>query len=140
MVARAGKLSLLATEEPTADVALKARMLGAVGWTVTDQLKKEDTSDWLLPGDELKDQRVFGPLREGQKKLYQLGFVMSVAGNDVKVKRFTDDQVVTVARNTLRVGKLAKGLKVLTSCPGKSSKHRQRSTMKSRHRPGPRRS
>jgi len=119
IVARAGKLSLLSTEEPGADVALKARMLGAVGWTVADQLKKEDTSDWLLPGDELKDQRVFGPLREGQKKLYQLGFVMSVAGSDVKVKRFTDDQVVTVARNSLRIGKLAKGLKVLTSCPGK---------------------
>jgi hypothetical protein len=118
IVARAGKLSLLATDEPPADVALGARMQGAVGWAATEPLKKEDTTDWLPPGDELKDQRVFGPLREGQK-LYQLGFVMSVAGTDLKVKRFSDDQVVTVARNKVRIGRLAKGLKVLTSCPGK---------------------
>jgi hypothetical protein len=120
VVGRAGKLALLATEEPAADVAIKPRMLGAVGWVAADQLKKDDTTDWLPPGGELKDQRVFGPLRDGQKKLYQLGFVMSVEGSDVKVKRFVDDQVVTVPRNMLRIGKLSKGLKVLTSCPGKT--------------------
>jgi hypothetical protein len=120
VVGRAGKLALVSTEEPPADVAIKPRMMGATGWVAIDQLKKDDTSDWLPPGDELKDQRVFGPLREGQKKLYQLGFVMSVEGTEAKVKRFLDDQVVSVARGSLRMGKLGKGLKVLTSCPGKT--------------------
>jgi hypothetical protein len=120
IVGRAGKLALVSTEEPPADVAIKPRMMGAAGWVAIDQLKKDDTSDWLPPGDELKDQRVFGPLREGQKKLYQLGFVMSVEGGEAKVKRFLDDQVVSVARSSLRMGKLGKGLKVLTSCPGKT--------------------
>ena len=76
-------------------------MLGAVRWTSHRPAQERRHHRLASPGDELKDQRVFGPLREGQKSSAQLGFVMSVAGNDVKVKRFTDDQVVTVARNTL---------------------------------------
>jgi hypothetical protein len=92
-------------------------MLGAVGWAPDDQLKKEDTSDWLPPGDELKGQRVFGPLREKAKLLY-LGFVMEVDGADAKIKRLGEDQIVTLARTELRIGRLPKGQKVLAPCPG----------------------
>ena len=38
----------------------------------TDRLAKEDTADWLVPDDQLKGQRVWGPLRRG-RMTWELG-------------------------------------------------------------------
>ena len=121
IVARAGKLVLLADQEIQAGATVKDRVFAAVGWAPEDALKREDTTDWLPPGDDLKGQRVFGPLREQAKLLY-LGFVMDVDGDDAKIKRIGEDQILTLPRNSLRIGRLAKGQKVLAACPGQSDR------------------
>lgn len=115
VVARAGALSLVSLEEPQANTSLKERLLGAAGWTSSDQLKGEDTIDWLLPGSELVGQRVFGPLREGDKSYY-LGIVASVEGDRAIVKRLSDNNQVTVSRASLRSGRMPSGTKVLAYC------------------------
>lgn len=121
IVARAGKLVLLGAQEVRADVTVKDRMLAAFGWVPEDKLKTDDTGDWLPPGDDLKGQRVFGPLRENAKLLY-LGYVMDVDGSDAKIKRLGEDQILTLPRAALRVGRLPKGQKVLAACPGQSDR------------------
>jgi hypothetical protein len=117
IVARAGQIVLLAAEQPGANAAVKDRILASVGWVPEETLKKDDTSDWLAAGDDLKGQRVFGPLREKAKLLY-LGFVIDLDGNDAKVKRVGEDQILTLPRTDLRIGRLPKGQKVLAACPG----------------------
>jgi hypothetical protein len=118
VVARAGKLALVATSEVAADVTIDRRMFAAAGWVADGQLRAEDTTDWLPPGDELKNERVFGPLREAEPAVLHLGFVVAVSGKNVDVKRMSDDKVVTVPRKSLQPAKLPKGQKVLAACPG----------------------
>ena len=115
VVARGRSLSLVTHEEPSANLSLKDRLLGAKGWAAGHQLKAEDTIDWLLPGDELVGQRVFGPLREKDRNYY-LGIVTAVDGNSVSVKRLSDESEVTVPRSSLRSGRLPAGTKVLAYC------------------------
>jgi hypothetical protein len=118
VVGRARKLALIATEEPGANMSIEKRMFSAAGWVPDSQLRAEDTSDWLPPGEELKGMRVFGPLRESEPKVLYIGFVTAVAGKNVDVKRMSDDKVVTVPRTSLHTAKLPKGQKVLAGCPG----------------------
>lgn len=115
VLARGRALSLVSLEPPSANLSLKDRLLAAKGWAEGHQLKAETTIDWLLPGDELVGQRVFGPLREKDKNYY-LGVVASVDGDRVSVKRLSDESEVTVSRSSLRSGRLPSGTKVLAYC------------------------
>lgn len=115
VVARAGAHSLVMLDEPKSDLGLRERLLGAAGWAKTDQLKGEDTVDWLLPGSEIVGQRVFGPFREPSRDYY-LGVVTASDGDRVSVKRLSDESVVTVSRASLRSGRMPSGTKVLAYC------------------------
>jgi len=115
VLARGKSLALVAHAEPAANISLKDRLLAAKGWANGNQLKAEDTIDWLLPGAELVGQRVFGPFREKDKNYY-LGVVASVDGERVSVKRLSDESLVTVSRSSLRSGRLTSGMKVLAYC------------------------
>jgi hypothetical protein len=115
VVARASSLSLVVAKDAQAGSTLKERLLAAAGWAPNDDLETTDTSDWLLPGDQLVGQRVFGPFSD-KDKLYHLGVVASVDGANATVKRFSDDQLVTLPRASLRSGRVAPGTKVLTPC------------------------
>lgn len=115
VVARAGAYSLVMLDEPKGDLDLRSRLLGAAGWARTEQLKAEDTIDWLRPGSELVGQRVFGPLRE-QSKDYYLGVVTAADGDRVSVKRLSDESIVSVSRTSLRSGRMPSGTKVLAYC------------------------
>ena len=50
-----------------AERRLEARLLAADTWVDASALQSVDTVDWLLPGDQIRGQRVFGPLREKDK-------------------------------------------------------------------------
>lgn len=115
VVARAGTLSLVTLEEPSANTPLKERLLQAAGWASTQQLKTADTIDWLLPGAELVGQQVFGPLRESDRNYY-MGVVTSVEGDRAQVRRYSDEASVAVARSSLRSGRIRPGIKVLAYC------------------------
>ena len=108
--------ALIAETEPTG--SLPQRIEKATGWVALDRLATEPTDNWLPPDDQLKDARVWGPLRSPDP-LLELGTVSEVKGNDVAVKRVADDQLVTVPRKSLRAGKLDKGMKVLAACAKK---------------------
>jgi hypothetical protein len=118
VVGRAGKLALIATSEIPAGVTIDKRMFAAAGWVADSQLRAEDTTDWLPPGDELKNERVFAPLHESEPAVLYLGFVVAVSGKNVDVKRMSDDKVLTLPRKSLQPAKLPKGQKVLAACPG----------------------
>ncbi len=85
------------------------------GWVATDRLAKENTADWLVPNDQLKGQRVWGPLRQGSD-LWELGLVSDVSGNDITVVRLADQVPFKVTRQKLRSGRLAEGTRVITFC------------------------
>lgn len=117
VLATAPGLSLVSLDEPPADLGLEDRMLVADGWVGTRALQSVDTIDWLLPGDQIVGQRVFGPFgREKSDKGYYLGVATEADGANVKVRRLMDEQVVTVPRGSLRSGRVVPGLKVLTTC------------------------
>lgn len=115
VVARAGAVSLVSLEELPSSTPLKERLLRSAGWASTQQLKAEDTIDWLRPASELVGQQVFGPLRESDKSYY-LGAVTSVEGDRAQVKRYSDNSTVMVARSSLRSGRIRSGIKVLAYC------------------------
>lgn len=116
VVARSSAMSLVVTgEAPPAGTSLKDRLLAAAGWVPSERLETSDTADWLLPGDELVGQRVFGAFSD-KDKLFHLGVVTAVSGADATVKRFSDDRLVTVPRASLRSGRVPPGTKVLTPC------------------------
>lgn len=97
---------------------LSAVLDKVIGWVAMDRLAKEPTADWLVPDDQLKNERVWGPLRKDEPT-YELGVVMDVAGKDITVKRLTDDAIVKMTRKQLRSGRLAPGTKVITFCTAK---------------------
>ncbi|APR76976.1 Hypothetical protein A7982_02323 [Minicystis rosea] len=90
----------------------------AVGWVPVNRLSKEKTADWLVPDDQLKGERVWGPLRQGDP-YWELGVVMDVQGRDVTVQRLADGQNIKVPRAKLRSGRLAPGTRVITFCVAK---------------------
>ena len=89
-----------------------------VGWVATDRLVKENTHDWLVPDDQLKGERVWGPLRSPDG-LWELGIVMEVAGKDITVQRLADGVNQKLTRQKLRSGRLSPGTRVLTFCTAK---------------------
>jgi hypothetical protein len=108
--------ALIAETEPTG--SLPQRIEKATGWVALDRLAPEPTENWLPPDDQLKDARVWAPLH-APEPLLELGTVSEVKGDDVAIKRVTDDQLVTVPKKTLRAGRLEKGMKVLQACAKK---------------------
>jgi hypothetical protein len=116
LLAETKTLALVADAEPKGSLAEVLEK--ATGWVPLARLARQSTADWLLPGDELKGARVWGPLRPPSADL-ELGVVTEVAGKDVTVKRLADDAPIKVARASLRSGRLAVGTKVLTFCTAK---------------------
>jgi hypothetical protein len=108
------QLALVADADPGA-VPLAAALELAIGWVPLARLAAESTVDWVAPNDQLKGERVWGPLRERQPTL-ELGVVSEVQGADILVKRLADDAVVKLSRKQLRSGRLAPGTKVLAFC------------------------
>jgi hypothetical protein len=88
------------------------------GWVATDRLAKESTADWLVPDDQLKGQRVWGPLRPPDG-MWELGIVMDVKGKEISVQRLADGAPFKLTRQKLRSGRLAPGTRVLTFCVAK---------------------
>jgi hypothetical protein len=71
-----------------------------------------------VPDDQLKGQRVWGPLRKDEPTL-ELGVVAEATAKEITVKRVADDAPIKVTRKQLRNGRLAPGTKVLTFCTAK---------------------
>ena len=115
VLAHSGSMALVRDRAPDADATVEDRLLTADGWVRADQLMAGDTADWLLPGAELVGQRVFGPLRKGDK-LYYLGVVTAADGGDASVKRLADDEIVKLPRSSLRSGRMPAGTRVMTAC------------------------
>ena len=90
----------------------------ATGWVPVAHLATEATLDWLVPDDQLKGQRVWGPLRKDEPTL-ELGIVFEASAKEITVKRVADDAPIKVVRKQLRNGRLAPGTKVLTFCTAK---------------------
>jgi hypothetical protein len=113
----AKNMALVTTTDP--GTASLAQLLDKVtGWAALDRLSSANTADWLVPDDQLKGQRVWGPLR-APDPLYELGVVMEVAGRDITVQRLADGHNIKLTRGKLRSGRLAPGTKVLTFCTAK---------------------
>ena len=107
--------ALIAREDPADRLSWAGRFSVARGWVDAASLQKEDTTYWVPMGKALENVRVWLPSGHDDK-LYLLGVVQSVADKDVTVKKLADNQPVTVKRDVLRSGNLAKGLKVLAFC------------------------
>lgn len=97
---------------------LTALLEKATGWIPIGNLATEATIDWLVPDDQLKGQRVWGPLRKDEPTL-ELGVVAEVSPKEITVKRVADDAPIKVTRKQLRSGRLAPGTKVITFCTAK---------------------
>ncbi|WP_437627581.1 hypothetical protein [Sorangium sp. So ce1151] len=114
IIGQAKQRALVTAVDPGSAVIATALDL-AVGWAPLPRLAPEPTADWLPPNDQLKGERVWGPLREKQPTL-ELGVVSDVRGADIIVQRLADDAEVTVSRKQLRSGRLAPGTRVLALC------------------------
>ncbi|WP_437517248.1 hypothetical protein [Sorangium sp. So ce1099] len=114
IIGQAKQRALVTAVDPGSAVLAKALDL-AIGWAPLPRLAPEPTTDWLPPNDQLKGERVWGPLREKQPTL-ELGVVSEVRGADIIVQRLADDAEVKVSRKQLRSGRLAPGTRVLALC------------------------
>lgn len=88
------------------------------GWAAVERLATQATLEWLVPDDQLKGQRVWGPLRKDEP-MVELGIVAEVTAKEITVKRVADDAPIKVTRKQLRNGRLAPGTKILTFCTAK---------------------
>lgn len=113
VIAETKSLALVSDAETAAP--LSAALEKATGWVPLAGLSRKSTADWLLPGDQLQGERVWGPLRPPSAD-FELGIVTLVSGKDVTVKRLADYALVKVPRSSLRSGRLAVGTKVITFC------------------------
>lgn len=113
-----GKDRALVTTADPAGVPLAALLEKVIGWAPTDRLAKESTADWLVPDEQLKGERVWGPLRPPDG-LLELGVVVDVVGRDITVQRLADGQNLKLTRPKLRSGRLPPGTRVLTFCVAK---------------------
>ena len=107
----------MTTTDP-AGASLTQMLDKVTGWVTTDRLAKDNTIDWLVPDDQLKGQRVWGPLR-APDPMWELGVVMDVAGKDISVQRLADGVNIKLTRAKLRSGRLAPGTRVITFCVAK---------------------
>ena len=114
----ATKGAALITDTDPGSGPLTTMLEKASGWVPVEHLASEATIDWLVPDDQLKGQRVWGPLRKDEPTL-ELGVVAEATAKEITVKRVADDAPIKVARKQLRNGRLAPGTKVLTFCTGK---------------------
>jgi hypothetical protein len=105
----------LVTESDPGSAPLTTALDKVLGWVPVKRLAPEATIEWLPPDDQLKGERVWGPLRDKQPTL-ELGVVDSVVGGDITVKRLADDVPIKLTRKQLRSGRLAQGTKVLAFC------------------------
>jgi hypothetical protein len=105
----------LVTEVDPGNATLAAALDKVLGWVPVKRLAAESTADWIPPDDQLKGERVWGPLRDKQPTL-ELGVVEGVVGGEITVKRLADDALIKVTRGQLRNGRLAQGTKVLAFC------------------------
>lgn len=87
----------------------------ATGWVALDRLATESTAHWVPPNDQLNGVRVWASLR-APDPFWELGTVTEVAGNDISVKRMSDEKIIKVARKQLRLGVLDAGTKVFAYC------------------------
>jgi hypothetical protein len=108
----------LITDSDPGAAPLQAMLDKVVGWVALDRLATESTIDWLPPDDQLKGERVWGPLRPPDT-IMELGTVLDVQGKDISVKRLADDVVLKLTRKQLRSGRLAPGTRVITFCTAK---------------------
>jgi len=115
ILARGRGFDLVSQQDPGGVDAWSARLAAASGWVDASILKTQDTAAWLPVGPALVGERVWLPTGRDDK-LYQLGVVESVDGQNVTVKKIADDRSVTVKRTDLRSGILATGTKVLAFC------------------------
>ncbi|WP_437841117.1 hypothetical protein [Sorangium sp. So ce1153] len=114
IIGQAKQRALVTAVDP-GSAALATALDLAIGWAPLPRLAPEPTADWLPPNDQLKGERVWGPLREKQPTL-ELGVVSEVRGADIIVQRLADDAEVKVSRKQLRSGRLAPGTRVLALC------------------------
>lgn len=89
-----------------------------IGWMPSDRLFREQTTDWLVPDDQLVGERVWGPLRPPDS-LWELGTVTSVNGKEITVQRLADGMPFKLTRQKLRSGRLSPGTRVITFCIAK---------------------
>ena len=108
----------LVTDSDPGPLPLSQMLHKVIGWAQMRRLAKEDTVNWVVPDDQLKGERVWGPLRPPET-VYELGVVMDLAGGNAMVKRYADDRIIKVARRALRSGRLTPGTRVLTFCTAK---------------------
>ena len=113
-----GKDRALVTTADPAGAPLAALLEKVIGWAATDRLAKESTADWLVPDEQLKGERVWGPLRPPDA-LLELGVVVDVVGRDITVQRLADGQNLKLTRPKLRSGRLPPGTRVITFCVAK---------------------
>ena len=112
-----GDKALVTTTDPAG--SLLTQMLDkVVGWASSERLVKENTTDWLVPDDQLVGQRVWGPLRPPDG-MWELGTVTHVSGKDITVQRLADGAPFKLTRQKLRSGRLSPGTRVLTFCLAK---------------------
>jgi hypothetical protein len=112
------KGAALITDTDPGTGPLTSMLEKATGWVPTEHLASEATIDWLVPDDQLKGQRVWGPLRKDEPTL-ELGIVAEASAKEITVKRVADDAPIKVTRKQLRNGRLAPGTKVITFCTAK---------------------
>lgn len=115
VLARSTTFSLVTDQDPGEASTWEQRFLKAKGWIDTKVLERVDTSAWLPVGQALVGERVWLPTGRDDK-LYLLGEVKGVNGQEATVEKISDGQSVTVKRNDLRSGVLAQGTKVLAFC------------------------
>jgi hypothetical protein len=113
-----GKDRALVTTTDPGTAPLATLLEKVIGWAPTDRLAKESTADWLVPDEQLKGERVWGPLRPPDG-LLELGVVVDVVGKDITVQRLADGQNLKLTRAKLRSGRLPAGTRVLTFCVAK---------------------
>lgn len=109
--------ALVTTVDP-AGAKLVQLLDKVAGWVATDRLARENTLDWLVPDDQLKGERVWGPLRPAEG-MWELGVVVDGAGKEFTVQRLADGQNQKLPRSKLRSGRLSPGTRVITFCVAK---------------------
>ena len=118
-IATGGGLTLVAKSDPGQLQTMASRAAPAWGWVSSKDVREEDTTEWLPPGDSLVGTRVWAPLREKEKEpLYEIGTVTAIEKGEIKVRRMSDRAEVSISRGKLRFGVVKAGMKLLAMCGG----------------------
>jgi hypothetical protein len=117
-IAAAAGVVLVSKTNPGALADISARAKPAWGWLPAANVRSEDTTEWLPPGDSLVGTRVWAPLRDGKDQLLEIGTVVALEKGQVKVRRMADRQEVLVGRGRLFFGAVKPGMRILAMCGG----------------------